>query len=308
MNCGCEYTDFPLYRHTKPYSRFDHSVGAALITWHFTQSPRQTVSALLHDIATPVFAHVVDFLNGDHLNQESTEAGTEDLLRRCPALLALLERDGVAVEDAADYHRYPIADNPSPRLAADRLEYTLGNLWHYGFLDRLLLEDFYWDLAVGFGENDTPELGFRTLKTAEAFTQASRWTSRVDVADEDRYAMQVLADLLKDALDRRVLVRDDLYTTEPEVIKKLATDSRAAKAWTAFRHLSRLQVSREKPQGPGWCSVPAKKRYIDPLVLEKGRVSSLSPEVRAMQEAFLALDFSIWLRAAEGSASIQKGR
>ena len=124
MNCGCEYTDFPLYRHTKPYSRFDHSVGVALITWHFTQSPRQTVAGLLHDIATPVFAHVVDFLNGDHLNQESTEAGTEDLLRRCSALLALLERDGVAVEDAADYHRFPLADNPSPRLSADRLEYT----------------------------------------------------------------------------------------------------------------------------------------------------------------------------------------
>ena len=66
MNCGCEYTDFPLYRHTKPYSRFDHSVGVALILWHFTGSPRQTVAGLLHDIATPVFAHVVDFLNGDH--------------------------------------------------------------------------------------------------------------------------------------------------------------------------------------------------------------------------------------------------
>ena len=38
MNCGCEYTDFPLYRRTKPYSRFDHSVGAALITWHFHTS------------------------------------------------------------------------------------------------------------------------------------------------------------------------------------------------------------------------------------------------------------------------------
>ena len=36
-------------------------------------------------------------------------------------------------EDVADYHRYPIADNDSPRLAADRLEYTLGNLFNYGF-------------------------------------------------------------------------------------------------------------------------------------------------------------------------------
>ena len=299
MNCGCEYTDFPLYRHTKPYSRFDHSVGAALITWHFTQSPRQTVSALLHDIATPVFAHVVDFLNGDHLNQESTEAGTEDLLRRCPALLALLERDGVAVEDAADYHRFPLADNPSPRLSADRLEYTLGNLWHYGFLPLDRLAVFYDDLAVGAGETGEAELAFRTQETAEAFTRASLATSRVYVADEDRFAMQALADLLKGALDRRVLVREDLYTTEPSVIGKLRADPRSAAQWDRFRRLSRLRVSREKPEEPGWRSVPAKKRYIDPLVLDEGRVSCLSPEVRAMQEAFLALDFSVWLRALE---------
>ena len=299
MNCGCEYTDFPLYRRTKPYSRFDHSVGAALITWHFTQSPRQTVSALLHDIATPVFAHVVDFLNGDHLNQESTEAGTEDLLRRCSALLALLERDGVAVEDAADYHRFPLADNPSPRLSADRLEYTLGNLWHYGFLPLDRLAVFYDDLTVGAGETGEAELAFRTRETAEAFTRASLETSRVYVADEDRFAMQVLADLLKDALDRRVLVRKDLYTTEPVVIERLRADPRSAAQWHRFRHLSRLQVSREKPEEPDWRSVPAKKRYIDPLVLGEGRVSSLSPEVRAMQEAFLALDFSVWLRAEE---------
>ena len=55
MNCGCEYTDFPLYRHTKPYSRFDHSVGVALILWHFTGSPLQAGAGLLHDIAAPWF-------------------------------------------------------------------------------------------------------------------------------------------------------------------------------------------------------------------------------------------------------------
>ena len=301
MNCGCEYTSFPLFLRTRPCSRFDHSVGVALIIWHFTGSPRQTVAGLLHDIATPVFAHVVDFLNGDHLRQESTEEKTEDFIRRCPALLALLERDGLTVADVADYHRYPIADNPSPRLSADRLEYTLGNLWHYGFLNRAPLEDFYRDLTVGIGEDGEAELAFRTLETAEAFTQASLQTSRVYVADEDRFAMQALADLLKAALERHVLVREDLYVTEPEVIERLRADPRSAGDWAAFRQLSRLKVSREKPEEPGWRSIPAKKRYIDPLVLEKGRVSRLSPETQTMQADFLALDFSVWLRAADGS-------
>lgn len=39
----------------------------------------------------------------------------------------LLNRDGIKVEEVADYHIYPIADNDTPRLSSDRLEYTLSN-------------------------------------------------------------------------------------------------------------------------------------------------------------------------------------
>lgn len=45
MNCGCEYTAFPMFAMLQPYSRFDHSMGAALIVWHNTREPAQTVAA-----------------------------------------------------------------------------------------------------------------------------------------------------------------------------------------------------------------------------------------------------------------------
>lgn len=64
MNCGCEYTSFPHFAGWAPYSRFDHSVGVGLIVWHFTGDLRQSAAGLLHDAATPAFAHVVDFLHG----------------------------------------------------------------------------------------------------------------------------------------------------------------------------------------------------------------------------------------------------
>ena len=66
MNCGCEYTSFPRFRGLRPYSRFDHSMGVALIVWHFTGDRAQALAGLLHDVATPVFAHVVDFMRGDY--------------------------------------------------------------------------------------------------------------------------------------------------------------------------------------------------------------------------------------------------
>ena len=59
MNCGCEYTSFPVFQRPGSYHRFDHSLGVALIVWRFTHDLRQAAAGLLHDIATPVFAHVI---------------------------------------------------------------------------------------------------------------------------------------------------------------------------------------------------------------------------------------------------------
>ena len=70
MHCGCEYTAYPVYaRAAAPYSRLTHSRGVAAIVWHFTHALDQAAAGLMHDIATPAFAHAVDFLNGDHLRQ-----------------------------------------------------------------------------------------------------------------------------------------------------------------------------------------------------------------------------------------------
>ena len=90
MNCGCEYTAFPRFRRLRPYSRFSHSMGVGLIVWHFTGDPAQAVAGALHDIATPVFAHVVDFLRGDHLRQEATEERTADIFAQSAGIQAVL--------------------------------------------------------------------------------------------------------------------------------------------------------------------------------------------------------------------------
>ena len=257
MNCGCEYTSFPRFAGWAPYSRFDHSVGVGLIVWHFTGDLRQSAAGLLHDAATPAFAHVVDFLHGDHLHQESTEARTAELIETSPELQVLLGEYGLATEDVADYHRYPIADNDSPQLSADRLEYTLGDLRCYGFAGADALRAFYQDLTVWQDESGRPELAFRTLETACAFTEASLQTARVYVADEDRFAMQALADLLRDAVNRQVAPVPALLPggaeRGPAGERTLVPDSRQAAVHrsTGGGPWPRLPVGRRGAAGPG---------------------------------------------------------
>ena len=295
MNCGCEYTQFPQFAKIGSYSRFDHSMGTALIIWHFTGDEKQALAGLFHDIATPVFAHVVDFLNGDHLRQESTESGTAERIAGDRRLCDLLKAHGLAVEQVADYHIYPIADNAPPALSADRLEYTLGNLLNYGFAGRGEIAVFYEDLTMGRDETGRPELVFRTPETASAFAMAALRNSRVYVADEDRLAMQALADLLRLALERGVLTHRDPWGTEPAVIEKLNADPVCGDAWRRFRSYSCVLRSEERPPNGCWIRVNAKKRWIDPLVPGLGRVSRWDAGVRREMEAFQGLDFSQWL-------------
>lgn len=299
MNCGCEYTSFPLFTHTLPYSRLDHSMGAALIVWHFTQDPCQAVAALLHDVATPAFAHTVDFLHGDYLRQESTEDGTTQIIAASPEIQNQLRLLGLTTGDIADYHRYPIADNDAPRLSSDRLEYTLGNLFHYGFADLPRLEEYYEDLTTGLGEDGQSELLFRTPALAAAFTLDALRTARVYVADEDRFAMQALADLLRDALGRGVLEPSVLAATEPQVIHMLLRDEASAEKWHQFRRYARILRADTCPSTGYWVRVNAKKRFIDPLCAGLGRCSAWSEEVQRALDAFQALDFSSWLSATE---------
>ena len=295
MNCGCEYTSFPLFGRLKPYSRYDHSFGVALIIWHFTQSCPQSVSGLLHDIATPVFAHVIDFMNDDYMKQDSTEAGTGKMIADSPELQECLERFGLANTDVCNYHRYPVADNNSPQLSADRLEYSLGNMLNYELCSIDVIKAIYDDLTVDHNEAGQDEIMFRTADTAEAFALMALKCSGIYVSDEDRYAMQILSEILQSALLRGIITTDDLYSTEPEIISKLRQDHLSASRWHDFCLLNRITRSGSKTATGNWRQIDAKRRCIDPMVKGRGRFSTLSPSFKQSLDSFLSTKLDYWI-------------
>lgn len=297
MNCGCEYTSFPLFRGLKPYSRYRHSVSAARIVWDFTGDLTQTLATLFHDIATPTFAHSVDFLKGDHLCQEATEAGTEQMIRNSREITALLDKCGIDVNAVTDYHRYPVADNASPRLCADRLEYTLGNLENFGFRGIGELRAYYDALTISENEFGEPELAFQDTDTAFAFGMDALRCSRVYVSDEDRYAMQILSELLGNAIGREVISEEDLYTTEPLVIGRIRQDPVCAADWDRFCSLHEMLRREETAPPADRRVIPAKKRIIDPLVAGSGRLSRLRSDFARELDRFIEEPQDGWICA-----------
>ncbi len=299
MHCGCEYTKFPFYQMEKiRYTRFTHSVGVSKIVWNFTHDIRQAIAGLFHDIATPAFAHTIDFLQGDHLRQESTEDKTLLFIENSRDISDLLKKHHIRIEDVCDYHQYPIADNDTPMLSADRLEYTFGNGFCLYNMNLETLSSLYKDLTVAHNEHGTEELCFHSIDAAKKFTEISLRNSRFFVSDQDRFSMQYLADILRFAMENGVLVQDDLYQTEREVIKKLNNDKKLSKIWNNYTELAAVAVSAVKPESQYSVNVSAKKRYIDPLVLvdnKTKRLTEIDLGIRDQIQTFLDIDFNQWI-------------
>jgi hypothetical protein len=120
--------------------------------------------------------------------------------------------------------------------------------------------------------------------------------SKIYVSDADRYAMESLALLLRDAVKREILFEADLYQQEQTVIQKLKK-SPLADCWKQYCSYSQI-ISREKPGENGtWLQVFAKKRSIDPYIKGAGRVSEAFPDFCEALCRFRESKQDMWLCA-----------
>lgn len=265
MTCGVYYTK--LFDCKNWYSSLDHSIGVALIVWHFTHDKKQTLAGLFHDIATPVFKHCIDFLNGDYETQESTEDLTSEIIANSKEIQTLLKRDGLATADVDNYHLYPIADNDTPQLSADRLEYSLSNgAVSYGLIDLATIAELYSDLEIQKDEQGRDEIAFKTKKHARKFVLITSKLSILYRNHADRYSMQLVADVVKGLHDDGEITINDLYKYKESEIIEIIEKSRYAKAWNLWRKASKVKAAKDEPDGLYYVHHPGKVRYITPLV------------------------------------------
>ena len=279
MSCGTFYTR--IYNDKYYYSTLTHSVAVALIVLNFTHDKKQTIAALFHDIATPAFKHCIDFMNGDSERQESTEEKTEEVIRNSKEIQELLLRDNINVIDVIDYHEYPIADNETPRLSADRFEYTLsGGLYQVKIFDVKDIKNYYNNIVILKNEDNIEELGFKDKEICEKFIHdiSRLWPRWIE--DEDRLCMQLIADIIKRSNINGEITIEDLYKcSEKEIIQliKNSKDEEIRKAFKRFEEATRDKVYKSDfPKKEIYCTtVKGKKRYVNPLVDCNNKISRI---------------------------------
>lgn len=265
ISCGTYYSN--LFSENKFfYSNLDHSIGVALIIWHFTHDKKQTLSGLFHDIATPAFKHCVDFLNGDYVEQESTEDLTTEILKNSNEISELLKRDDIKISEVDNYHLYPIADNDTPKLSADRLEYSLANgMFSYNLLSLDEVKEIYNDIEIQKNGENEIELGFRTKALARKLVKVTSIMSVIYREDRTRYSMQFIADILKRLNNENKIMKTDLYRLKESEIIDIIEKSKYKDVFDKWKHAKKVNVSTIEPKDVYFVKLDTKIRYINPL-------------------------------------------
>ena len=177
------------------------------------------------------------------MTQESTEDLTTEIIKNSNEIMKLLKRDNIEISEVDDYHIYPVADNDTPKLSADRLEYSLSNaLFTYRLLDYKSIKEMYDDIEIQINEEKEIELGFKTKKIARDFVKV---TSRLSVIYK--------------------ITKEDLYKLKESDVINIIESSEYKDIFNIWKKSKKVKVAKEKPQNVYYVNHGAKVRYIDPL-------------------------------------------
>ena len=284
--CGCDYTK--LYSPLFKYTRLDHSLVVAHMTWHFTHNKKETIMALLHDVGTPCFAHTIDIALGDCINQESSERNIIDIIKKDKKLQSYLNEDDVSFEDIDNYPNYYVLENKSPKLCTDRLDGILHSCYIWIHTHSLKqIKEVYNDLIILYNEENNPEIGFKHISIAEKFASMVYNYAHELQWNTDKYIMKYISELVKKSFDKKLLSLNDLYTKKEEDICNLFEKNFSS--WNYFANANSISRSESEPQGYFFISFETKKRNSIPLVKTKNGCKRINHISTYAQELYSRL-------------------
>ena len=221
--CGMDYASKNIYNFKEYITRYDHSLSTALLTFKLTKNKIETLAALFHDIATPCFSHVIDYMNKDYENQESTEEYTSEIIKQDHKLQDYLKEDKINIEDIINFKKYNIVDNNRPKLCADRLDGIIlnGIAWAKN-INESDIKEIVSDLKVYDNEDKEKELGFKTEAIALKTIKINEEIEKLYHSSEDNYMMELLADITRISIENKIITYKDLYyLDEPNLFQKI---------------------------------------------------------------------------------------
>lgn len=244
------------------YSRFEHSVGVMLLLKKLNADLEEQVAGLLHDISHTALSHIIDWVWGDQTKEDYQDNIFSSFLINSD-VKNILDKYKFNIDKISNLENFKLLEREMPHLCADRIDYSLRefNLWaNPGIVKKCLENLLVFDNKIVFKEISVAK------EFAETYLKCQRehWGGFEAI---NRYHR--LSELLKKALKRKILVKDDFLKDDMFVLNKIYMSKQNDL-------IDELEKMRERISSKIGIRRKKKFRYVDPGVLINNTIKSLS--------------------------------
>jgi uncharacterized protein len=275
---------------TRATTRYEHSMGVMLLVRRLGAGLKDQIAALLHDVSHTAFSHVIDYVFDGHNSQSYHEEQKEAYIARSD-LPATLVKYGYNWRDFLNEESFPLLEQPSPALCADRLDYFLRDSRDLGLATDEQIRTVLEHLVV------------YNQKIVVDDLPAACWLANTFLdADEASWAnfrevgiYELTAQAIKLALKVGVLTDEDIWTTDQAAWMKLQTNT-YPELEQIIRQISPLTHFVWDEVSPTF-RVSTKLRTIDPPVVLDGRLyllSDLDSDYSHRRNTYLRVKSGFW--------------
>ncbi len=261
-------------------TRFDHSVGVMLLVKKLGGSVEEQIAGLLHDVSHTAFSHVIDYVF-DNRNESYHEEIFSSVVKNSE-IPAILAKYGYNYEDILlDDSKWTLLERSAPELCADRVDYTLRDMYTYGYISLEEAHSFLEDVIEVNGK-----MVLQNIEMAEWFTE-TYYKEVIDffMQPMNSYGNDMLAKTLKLAL-HKTLFMQMIFFSHDELILKLQQCSDSEVHALLSKVHPNVKVKEDKNDYDLYQK--NKVRLIDPPLLCEGEVvpsSVVSENIRQMSDS-----------------------
>ncbi len=250
-------------------TRYEHSIGVMLLIRLLGGSLEEQIAGLLHDISHTAFSHVIDFALNNK-NEDYHEMIYDEVISNSQ-IPKILKKYGYNYKDILDDEtKWTILEKDAPKLCADRIDYTLRDMYRYGYTNKSEIDLFTNELYVVNGE-----IVVKSVDRAKWFLDLY-YKEVVDFFMEpmNGYSYNKLSKAIKIAMENNELTMEDILKTDEEVmnILKNSNDNRILKLIDSLNSNVNLRINEEKYD----IHIKGKVRLIDPSIYINDKVLALS--------------------------------
>lgn len=246
------------YYFLKGYSRFKHSVGVLILLRRLGANIVEQIAGLLHDVSHLAFSHVADYVFGYGRNEDMHDTLHEDFISKSK-ISVILKKYDISAKRISTLKNFNLLESDSPHLCADRIDYCLREFFRFASNRK---RDFIIDSLIVCDH----EIIFNNYKAALIFAdvflqlQDKHWAGF-----EAKVRYHLMSELLKKALKKKIIQKEDFYRYDNFIIDKLLKSGNKE----LINKLNTLKAKKLDLKKYNFTINKKKLRYADPRFIKK---------------------------------------